>query len=120
MFGRANDTTGNVCALIFSARVSIINLKIRGDRGHPCLVPLEMLNGLDSMEEQYTWAEGREQRAIIAEKIYLGFFCNVITMYLQCTWLNAFSASKDRSREGALCLPAWCKMLIIRRVASEV
>lgn len=44
--------------LIFSVRGSIISLKTRGESGHPCLVLLVIVNVLDSIEEQYTWAEG--------------------------------------------------------------
>lgn len=47
-----------------------IKLKIRGDRGHPCLMPLEMTKGEDNMEEQYTRAEEQEYNAIIAKKIW--------------------------------------------------
>lgn len=37
-----------------SASGSISRLKMRGDRGHPCLVPLEIEKGSDNLEEQYT------------------------------------------------------------------
>lgn len=35
--------------LILSASGSISRLKIEGDRGHPCLVPLDMVKVVDSM-----------------------------------------------------------------------
>lgn len=40
--------------LICSARGSIMRLKISGESGHPCRVPLVILNGLDSISELYT------------------------------------------------------------------
>lgn len=35
--------------LILSASGSIRRLKIEGDRGHPCLVPLDMAKGIESI-----------------------------------------------------------------------
>lgn len=40
-----------------------------GDRGHPCLVPFVMGNGLENIPSVYTNAEGEEYKAIMA-------FCN--------------------------------------------
>lgn len=54
---------------IFSANGSIIRLKSVGDSGHPCLVPLDMLNGLESKLALYTWASGEEYSAKTADKI---------------------------------------------------
>lgn len=38
--------------LIFSAKSSIARLNMRGERGHPHLVPFDIKKGLDSMAEQ--------------------------------------------------------------------
>lgn len=54
------------CVLIASARGSIIRLKMVGERGHPCLVPFEMLKGVDRKPAEYTCADGHEYRARIA------------------------------------------------------
>lgn len=54
---------------IYMARGSISRLKIKGDRGQPCLVPFVMLNGLDSAPDVNTRAEVLEYRARIADNI---------------------------------------------------
>lgn len=57
------------CALIASDRSSIIRLKMVGGSGHPWRVPLDMQQGVDSMLEVYTCAEGQEYRARTAFSI---------------------------------------------------
>lgn len=57
------------CALFFSARGSIRRLKIEGGRGHPCLVPLVMEKGRESIFEVYACAHGKEYRARIADRM---------------------------------------------------
>lgn len=56
------------CDLTASAKGSITRSKISGDRGQPCLVPLEILNGLDKIPLAKTFAEGRYRRIDITCK----------------------------------------------------
>lgn len=42
-----------------SAKGSMMTVKMIGDSGHPCLVPLVILNESDRALNVYTWAEGR-------------------------------------------------------------
>lgn len=46
--------------LIVSARGSISRLNIEGEKGQPCLVPLQMENALDRTFDVYTCAHGEE------------------------------------------------------------
>lgn len=52
--------------LIDSARGSIIKVKIRGEKGHPCLVPLEIWKVSDALDVKIL-AEGLEYCAEIAD-----------------------------------------------------
>lgn len=49
-----------VLDLIGSARGSITRLKIKGDKGHPYLVPFVVWNGVERRLEVYILAEGVE------------------------------------------------------------
>lgn len=110
------------CDLIGIARGSINKLKIRGDRGYPCLVPLEIEKGEASIPDKYTLADGLAYRAMMAESIFPPNpnVSSTLTKYCQCIRSMAFSASSVRSREGLFFISAKCKILISLRVASDV
>lgn len=111
------------CADVFSGGWLVVPLvnkkKIKGERGHPCLVPLVIVDGVESAPEVNTWADGWVYRTIMAE--YVGplkaYFPSTCERNCQCILSNAFSASKARKREGVLCLPAmW--ITLTRRLSS--
>lgn len=51
------------CVIIFSVRGSISRLNIKGDKGQPCLVPLEIWKGWDNIFKLYTCAHGNKYKA---------------------------------------------------------
>lgn len=59
-----------VFILICSAKGSISRLKIRGDRGHPCLVSLVIWKGEERILGVYTRTDGVVYRAMIALRIW--------------------------------------------------
>lgn len=56
---------------IFWANGSINIIKMIGDRGHPCLVPFVMANGLEKTPSERTRAVGLEYKARMANNILL-------------------------------------------------
>lgn len=55
--------------LTCSASGSMTKLNMSGDSGQPCRVPLEIENGLESISDVYTCAEGEEYKANMADRI---------------------------------------------------
>ncbi|KAG9463502.1 hypothetical protein GDO78_021608 [Eleutherodactylus coqui] len=107
-------------ALTVSANGSMIRANIRGDKGHPCLVPLEIANGEERHPEERTLADGAEYRDKMAdlmgpEKPNLP---RVASRNPQCMRSNAFSASSAKSRAGVLFLSATMTRFRNRRVPS--
>lgn len=80
--------------LMCSTRGSMSRLKISGDNGHPCLVPLIMANGWDIISAENTWAEGVVYSASKAFNIcpLNSNFWRTCCRYFQCILSNAFSA----------------------------
>lgn len=87
--------------LMACARGSITMAKIKGESGHPCLVPLAMLNGVDVIPDVQTRALGEEYRFSIAVRIVPDSpnLHMTFSMYFQLTLSNAFSASRERKGE---------------------
>lgn len=108
--------------LMGSARGSMARSKIIGDRGQPCLLPLVIWNVDEIISATYTLAEGVVYRAMMAE-IILSENPNLVKTacrYPQWTLSNAFSASRERSREGVPGLLAKWVILIRRLGVYEV
>lgn len=93
------------CALIASASSSITREKISGESGHLCLVPLVMLKGVEVMPEVCTLTEGEEysSKIALAKVPCKPNFCSTSLRYSQCTLSNAFSVSRERSKEVVQC-----------------
>lgn len=108
--------------LIFCTKDSNIRFKIAGERGHPCLVPLDMANGLDSKLSVYTWTEGVEYNARMADRNipWKPNLWRTFDIYLKWTQSNAFSTSMKSSREGIWLHSAKCTTLRTHLVASDV
>lgn len=104
-----------------SARGSRRRYKMDGDNRHPCQVPLEIGKVWESILEVYTFAEGEEYSASIADRMGLvkPNLSRVLCMYCQWIWLNSFSASSDKRREGSRSDPACWIISMTLLVASE-
>lgn len=92
------------CDCIFSAKGSIERANIKGDNGQPCLVPLVIWKLLENMPSVNTIADGLVYNANIAE-LMVPVIPNLDrTRFRYPQWIlpKAFSASKDRKREGTL------------------
>lgn len=76
--------------------------KIRSERGHPCLVLLQIVNGLDSNPLASTHTEGKEYKALIAEIMFpwKPDLEKVLKTNPQLILSNAFSASRDKKIAG--------------------
>lgn len=100
----------------------MVKLKMRGDRGHPWNVPFDIWKGEESISATYTRAEGAEYNAIMADNIgsLKPNLMSTSLIYPQCTLSNAFSAFRDRSREGVpSVLAGWMRFRSLLVVSED-
>lgn len=94
--------------LMAGLKGSITNVKIKGGKGHSCLVSFVMLKESESTEVVKTCAYGLMYNAKIAGRIkpLNPNLVQVACRYPQCTQSEAFSASRAGEAVGSLRLSA--------------
>lgn len=108
-----------------------VGTNITGDRGQPCLVPLQNAKGSDIFPFTKTHAEWREYNTI--RNIFIlppsPIYSRVCSIYRHFTRSNAFSASVVRKREVIfvvqscyiiVCFPCWDKLFFILSSSSRL